>query len=198
VVTAQRRQENLQTVPVSVTALSGSTLEQLQVSTTAELSQFTPSLHIYSEDIGSEFYTIRGIGRTSEDLSADPGVAGVPERCLPFEAGGGEPRAVRHPAVEVLRDRRALFYGKNATAGAINIITNPPTIRPVRECWAATTAASTSTGALSGPLSEGVSGRSHSCRRTATASITTHHRRHGEQYRQAGRARQLRLKPADK
>src|SRR5438876_12061841 len=75
IVTAQRRAENLQTVPISVSAIQGAELERLQISTTSELSEFTPSLHIYAETVGSEFYTIRGIGRTSEDLSADPGVA---------------------------------------------------------------------------------------------------------------------------
>src|SRR4030081_304234 len=75
VVTAQRRAENLQTVPISVSAIQGTELERLQITNPSELSQFTPSLHIYAENIGSEFFTVRGIGRTSDDLSADPGVA---------------------------------------------------------------------------------------------------------------------------
>jgi len=153
VVTAQRRQENLQTVPVSVTALSGSTLEQLQVSTTAELSQFTPSLHIYSEDIGSEFYTIRGIGRTSEDLSADPGVAVFLNDAYLSRQAVANLGLFDTQRVEVLRGPQGTLYGKNATAGAI---TSSLTLRPIRSpgmgrCWAATTAASISTARSADP-----------------------------------------------
>lgn len=161
VVTAQRRQENLQTVPVSVTALSGSTLEQLQVSTTAELSQFTPSLHIYSEDIGSEFYTIRGIGRTSEDLSADPGVAVFLNDAYLSRQAVANLGLFDTQRVEVLRGPQGTLYGKNATAGAINIITNPPTdtFSGYGEVLGGNYGRINLDGALSGPLTEGASGR---------------------------------------
>jgi iron complex outermembrane recepter protein len=161
VVTAQRRPEDLQTVPVSVTAISGEALEQLQISTTAQLSQFTPSLHIYSEDIGSEFYTIRGIGRTSEDLSADPGVA-------VFLNGGYLARqAVANlglfdvQQVEVLRGPQGTLFGKNATAGAINITTKAPTdtLSGYADVLAGNYSRINGDGAVSGPLAAGITGR---------------------------------------
>jgi len=127
VVTAQRRLQNAETVPIAVSTLSGEDLKNLKIDTTAGLSQFVPSLHIFAEDIGSEYYTIRGIGRAADDLSVDPGVAvflndGYLPR--PGEANMGLFDVDR---VEVLKGPQGTLYGKNATAGAINIITRGPT-----------------------------------------------------------------------
>lgn len=127
VVTAMRREEKLSTVPASITALDGSTLETLNIGTTEALSQFTPSLHIYAEAVGSEKYTIRGIGRTSEDLSADPGVAIFLNEVYVPRQSAANLAFFDTQRVEVLRGPQGTLYGKNASAGAINIITRAPT-----------------------------------------------------------------------
>ena len=127
VVTAMRREERLSTVPASITALDGASLEKLNIQTTEALSQFTPSLHIYAEAVGSEKYTIRGIGRTSEDLSADPGVAiFLNEVYIPRQSAANL-AFFDTQRVEVLRGPQGTLYGKNASAGAVNIITRAPT-----------------------------------------------------------------------
>jgi iron complex outermembrane receptor protein len=161
VVTAQRRQENVQTVPVSVTALSGDSIKDLQIATTAELSQFTPSLHIYAEDIGSEFYTIRGIGRTSEDLSSDPGVAVFLNDAYLARQAIANLGLYDTQRVEVLRGPQGTLYGKNATAGAINILTNAPTdtFSGYGEVLGGNYGRLNVDGAISGPLGDGVAGR---------------------------------------
>jgi len=161
VVTAQRRKENLQTVPVSVTALAGTLLNELQVATTAELSQFTPSLHVYSEAVGSEFYTIRGIGRTSEDLSADPGVAVFLNDAYLSRQAVANLGLFDTQRVEVLRGPQGTLYGKNATAGAINIVTNAPTdsLSGYGEILGGNYGRLNFDGAISGPLTNGVAGR---------------------------------------
>jgi iron complex outermembrane receptor protein len=127
VVTAMRREEKLGTVAASITAIDGGTMEKLNVDTTEALSQFTPSLHIYAEAVGSEKYTIRGIGRTSEDLSADPGVAIFLNEVYVPRQSAANLAFFDTQRVEVLRGPQGTLYGKNASAGAINIITRGPT-----------------------------------------------------------------------
>lgn len=157
VVTAMKREEKLIDVPVSITAIDGAAIERLNIGTTEGLSQFTPSLHIYAEAVGSEKYTIRGIGRTSEDLSADPGVAVfLNEVYIPRQA---EANLALYDTqrVEVLRGPQGTLYGKNATAGAINIITRQPTeeLSGYGEVAYGSFDRVALKGAISGPLSEG-------------------------------------------
>lgn len=161
IVTAQRRAENLQTVPISVSAIVSAELKRLQVTTTAALSQFIPSLHIYAEDIGSEFYTIRGIGRTSEDLSADPGVAVfLNEVYLPRQAEANL-GLFDVDRVEILRGPQGTLYGKNATAGAISIATRAPTeeLSGYADVTVGNYGRINADGAISGKLSNAVLGR---------------------------------------
>jgi iron complex outermembrane receptor protein len=161
VVTAQRRAENLQTVPISVSVLQGVELQRLQITSPAELSQFTPSLHIYAEDIGSEFYTVRGIGRTSEDLSADPGVAVfLNEIYLPRQAEANV-GLFDIERVEVLRGPQGTLYGKNATAGAINIATRAPSdqFSGYADVTAGNYGRINVDGAVTGQLAKGLDGR---------------------------------------
>ncbi|MCB2107132.1 MAG: TonB-dependent receptor [Rhodobacteraceae bacterium] len=157
VVTAQRREQNLSDVPISITAMEGRMLERLNIATTEGLSQFTPSLHIYAEAVGSEKYTIRGIGRTSEDLSADPGVAVFLNDIYVPRQAEANMAMFDVQRVEVLRGPQGTLYGKNATAGAINIITREPTEEPSGYLEAAYGSFDRVTvkGAVSGPLSDG-------------------------------------------
>ena len=129
IVTAQRRgrAEDAQSVPISITALSGETLEQLQIKNVEDLSQYTPSLHVFSETVDSAFYTIRGIGRTSDDLSADPGVAVFLNDIYMSRQAASNVGYFDVDRVEVLKGPQGTLYGKNATAGAINVITREPT-----------------------------------------------------------------------
>ena len=161
IITAQRRAENLQTVPISVSAIQGSELERLQISTTSALSQFTPSLHIYAETIGSEFYTIRGIGRTSEDLSADPGVAVFLNDIYLARQAEANLGLFDVERVEVLRGPQGTLYGKNATAGAINIATRAPTqdLSGYADVIFGNYGRINVDGAISGKISDGVLGR---------------------------------------
>ncbi|MBL8630402.1 MAG: TonB-dependent receptor [Rhodospirillaceae bacterium] len=156
VVTAMRREENLNTVPVSITAIDGKTLETLNIGSTEGLSQFTPSLHIYAEAVGSEKYTIRGIGRTSEDLSADPGVAiFLNEVYIPRQSAANL-ALYDTQRIEVLRGPQGTLYGKNATAGAINVITRQPTeeLSGYGEIAGGSFGRVTLKGAVSGPFVE--------------------------------------------
>jgi iron complex outermembrane receptor protein len=126
VVTAQRREESLFDVPIAITALSGDFLEQRQVFTAEALSLFTPSLHIFAEAVNTEFYTIRGIGRANEDLGSDSGVAMFIDDVYVARQGAANLVLFDVERVEVLRGPQGTLWGKNATGGAINVITRKP------------------------------------------------------------------------
>jgi iron complex outermembrane receptor protein len=127
VVTAQRREESLYDVPIAITALSGDFLEQNQVFTAEALSLYTPSLHIFAEAVNTEFYTIRGIGRANEDLGSDSGVAVFIDDVYVARQGAANLVLFDVERAEVLRGPQGTLWGKNATGGAINVITRKPT-----------------------------------------------------------------------
>lgn len=126
VVTAQRREESLFDVPVAVTAIAGDFMEQQQVFTAEQLSLYTPSLHIYQEAVNTEFYTIRGVGRANEDIASDSGVAVFIDDVYVARQGAANQLLFDVERAEVLRGPQGTLWGKNATGGAINIVTRKP------------------------------------------------------------------------
>jgi len=126
VVTAQKRAENLQDVPISVTALSSNALETTGFDNLSDLSRLTPSLQL--SNFGPiAFVTLRGIGNENTTAGGDPSVA------LHYDGVYlGRPVATLFTAfdterVEVLRGPQGTLYGRNATGGSINYITKKPT-----------------------------------------------------------------------
>ncbi|MGH6617559.1 TonB-dependent receptor [Sphingomonas sp.] len=127
VVTAERRSSSVQDTPIAITAFTGTALAEQGIVNVENLSEVTPSLQIYAEQINNEEYTIRGIGRSNEDLTTDSGVAvNINDAYLaqPSEANAALFDIER---VEVLRGPQGTLYGKNAVGGVINIITRKPT-----------------------------------------------------------------------
>jgi len=125
VVTAQRRAENLQEVPVAITALTGQALASSGISTTADLSAVTPGLVMTSSLARAQPY-LRGIGtqgtQPGEEGSVATYVDGVYYASLAanFFALSGVER------VEVLKGPQGTLFGRNATGGLIHIITREP------------------------------------------------------------------------
>tara|TARA_R110002049_G_scaffold54526_6_gene151727 strand:+ start:3927 stop:6176 length:2250 start_codon:yes stop_codon:yes gene_type:complete len=130
VVSAQRREQSLYDVPIAITALSGEFLERQQVFTAEQLSLYTPSLHIFAEAVNSEFYTIRGIGRANEDLGSDSGVAMFINDVYVARQGAANLVLFDVERAEILRGPQGSLWGKNATGGAINIVTRKPGSEP--------------------------------------------------------------------
>jgi iron complex outermembrane recepter protein len=126
VVTAERRSEGLQNVPIAITALTGNTLEEAGVNSVGELVQLTPSLQ-FGERFGNVFIAVRGIGQAGQDIGSQSGVTvsqdGVP--LLNHFMMDGTFLDVSQ--VAVLRGPQGTFEGRNATGGAINVYSNLPT-----------------------------------------------------------------------
>lgn len=125
VVTAQKREENIQDVPIAVSAFSGEQLTTLGIESTKDLTRITPGLQ-FSEIAGFTLVYLRGVGTDSFLPYADPSVATyVDGLYIPAQQGlvnslGGVER------VEVLKGPQGTLFGRNSTGGAINVITKSP------------------------------------------------------------------------
>jgi len=127
VVTAQRREERLSDVPLSITAVTGDSLQRLGVSDTADLAKIVPGFTFAQGTSNAPIYTLRGVGMNDTTLSAGPTVAVyIDEIPLPF---GVMTRgsAFDLQRVEVLKGPQGTLYGLNSTGGAINYISAKPT-----------------------------------------------------------------------
>ena len=124
VVTAQRRKQSLQKTPVAVTAVTGDGLVEQGVRTVADIAVLVPSLQIAP----SGTIALRGVGESNINEKGENAVAvhvdGVYLSRPASVMGAGLFDIER---VEVLRGPQGTLYGRNATSGSMNIITNAPT-----------------------------------------------------------------------
>ena len=125
IVTAQKRVSTVQDTPVAITAYSGEVLANFVVTDAADLNGKVPNLHIGKNGPDMEI-SIRGINSTNNFESGDPAAAfHIDGIYLARPIGAG---AVFYDLerVEVLNGPQGTLYGRNATAGSINVITNKP------------------------------------------------------------------------
>ena len=126
VVTAEKRGGNLEKVPVAVTAFSAAQRDLLGIKSIQDLTDFTPGFSYTSFD--NRPY-MRGVGRQSDNLAIDPGVATYIDGVY---AGANASTILQNDSlfidnVEVLRGPQTTLYGQNADGGAINMVSRHPT-----------------------------------------------------------------------
>ena len=126
VVTAQRRSENLQKTPLTVSAVTGDKLESQGIKTVVDLSAQVPALQISSSGSGAAVVFLRGIGSTNTTEVGDPAVAYHMDGIYIARSTSVGALFYDVDRVEVLRGPQGTLYGRNATAGAINVITKQP------------------------------------------------------------------------
>jgi len=127
VVTAQKRSQSLNDVPLSVSAVSGDQLSNLGISDVKDLAKAIPGFTYTESAFGTPVYTLRGIGFYDTSLGAKPTVSVyLDEAPLPFSilTRGATLDLER---VEVLKGPQGTLFGQNATGGAINYIAAKPT-----------------------------------------------------------------------
>lgn len=125
IVTAQRREESVQRSSLAIDVVTGKDLQEAGVSQPADLTRIVPGLQLAQLGPTAQPY-IRGVGNSSNTGAADSGVA--------FNVDGiyvGQPVAYGLSfydlaRIEVLKGPQGTLYGRNATGGAINLITNQP------------------------------------------------------------------------
>ena len=125
VVTAQRRSENLQNVPISVTAVSAAKLQAANIVSTADLAAVTPAI-TFSDVNGFLETRIRGIGNSSAGASIEDSVATYIDGVYIASATGSLLNLSNIQQVEVLDGPQGTLFGRNATGGLIQVITKDP------------------------------------------------------------------------
>jgi len=126
VVTAQKRAENVQDVPISVTAFSGETLEAAGVQDIRDLRRITPSLYLAtSSNTSNTRIMLRGIG-TNGNTAVEPSVATFVDGVYVPRIGSMLAGLNDIGSVEVLRGPQGTLFGRNASMGAVLIRTQAP------------------------------------------------------------------------
>ncbi len=129
IVTAQKRAENLQKVPISVTAVTGAAVSQLHAVTLQGLSGTIPNIQLnnFSNTPNSAVISIRGIGVVEPDPYAGNTVSIVYDGVPQFFSMGALVDLYDIERVEVLRGPQGTLFGANTTGGVVNIVTAQPT-----------------------------------------------------------------------
>ncbi len=132
IVTAQRRAQNVQDVPLAVTAFSQQQLEAAQIDDAADLVRFTPSVTGgLNTGTGSalSFY-IRGLGSTEQVATFDVPVATYVDEIYYARQSANAVSLFDIERVEVLRGPQGTLFGRNTTGGAVSIVTRKPASEP--------------------------------------------------------------------
>lgn len=163
IVTAERRQQNLQAVPLSVTALGGDAIAAMRIQEASDIGRYTPGVDIgTSAQARSSTTRIRGIGGAGDGWPGTDSPVGI------FVDGVYYGRSADLAVdlfdlerIEVLRGPQGTLYGKNVSAGAINIISKKPSesLEGRLEATAGSFNRREFRGYISGPLSESVSAK---------------------------------------
>lgn len=161
VVTAQKRSESVNDVPITITAISGEKMKALGITDTRDIGKVTPGFTFSKSGVGTPVYTLRGVGFNDQSFFASPTVSVyVDEAPLPFSFMSKGPN-VDVERVEVLKGPQGTLFGRNTTGGAINYISKKPGDN--LEVAASATYGSFSTyeleGMVSGPVTDTLGAR---------------------------------------
>lgn len=127
IVTAQKRNERLSDVPMSITAVSGEQLTEKGINSAADLEKVVPGLTYRLSQNGTPVFSIRGIGFYSEQAAVAPTVTIYTDQIpLPY-ARMSQGAALDVERVEILKGPQGTLFGQNATGGAVNYIAAKPT-----------------------------------------------------------------------
>ncbi|WP_374471022.1 TonB-dependent receptor [Phenylobacterium sp.] len=126
VVTAEKRAEGLQNIPIAITAISDATLQRAGAKEVGDLVQLTPSLQFGTRST-NVFIAMRGIGQAGQDIGSQSGVTVSLDGVPLLNHFMMNPAFLDIERVEVLRGPQGTIAGRNATGGAININSKGPT-----------------------------------------------------------------------
>ena len=163
IVTARRRQETAQEVPLAISVIRGDSIEATGNFNVVKLQQLAPTLQVYTTNPRNTSVNIRGLGvpfgLTSDGF--EQGVGIYVDDVYNSRVAAATFDFLDVAQVEVLRGPQGTLYGKNTTAGAINITTNQPTFdfEGRAELTVGNLNYKQAKAAISGPLSDTVAAR---------------------------------------
>lgn len=175
IVTAQKREQSLQDVPIVVTSLSQETLQDAGVRDIKDLQILTPGLTVTST--ASEASTtarIRGVGTVGDNPGLESSVGVVIDGVYRSRNSVGFGDLGELSRIEVLKGPQGTLFGKNTSAGVINIITEAPSFTPGynAELTAGNYEALGASGSVTGPITDTLAMRLYAGRRVRDGFYT--------------------------
>jgi len=155
VVTAEKREQNLQDVPVAISAYTSAKRDLVGINSVQDMTNFTPGLQYSSQ---TDRISLRGVGRLNNSHAADSSVAVYSDGIYSTSTVQAGETPIFIDRTEVLRGPQGTLYGRASVGGAINIVSRRPTkdwYAEVRGTYANYNH-SLLEGAVSGPLSDNV------------------------------------------
>lgn len=126
IVTAQRREQSLQDVPIAVTAFNAEVLERTVATGIQDIAAKAPGVTLTQFNIGEPQLYIRGVGTATDSAASDPSI-GISIDEVPIGRAGASSLAFLDlERVEILRGPQGTLYGRNASGGALNVYTRRP------------------------------------------------------------------------
>lgn len=125
-ITAQKREQNLQDVPIAVSAFSGDTVKALGAQSVNDLGMFSAGVETNASATTQAKYSIRGIGTSDFSAGSDPSIGIYVDGIYASRSGSAQVNFNDIERVEILRGPQGTLFGRNAAGGAINIITKKP------------------------------------------------------------------------
>ncbi len=168
IVTAQKREQNLQDVPIVVTSLSAETLQDAGVRDIKDLQILTPGMTVTSTSSeASTTARIRGVGTVGDNPGLESSVGVVIDGVYRSRNSVGFGDLGEMQRIEVLKGPQGTLFGKNTSAGVINIITEAPSFTPEfnAELNVGNYGAMGASGSVSGPISDTLAFRLYAGRR---------------------------------
>ncbi len=131
VVTAEKRSENLQNVPIAITAFTAESLRAHGITDITSLSHLTPNVNLdggapFSGDSSVLSASIRGIGQDDFAFNLDPGVGVYLDGVYLARTIGANQNLLDVDRIEILKGPQGTLFGRNTIGGAINIVTHVP------------------------------------------------------------------------
>ncbi len=127
IVTAQKRYETTQEVPIAISAFTEDTLKNINAQNITDLGRFTPGLEARNPSATQPDFSIRGITTDDFGIGSEPSVAIYMDGVYVGRSGSAQLNFNDIERVEILRGPQGTLFGRNAAAGAISVITKKPT-----------------------------------------------------------------------
>jgi outer membrane receptor protein involved in Fe transport len=127
IVTASKREQTLQEVPISVSVTSGETLETAQIRDVLDLQTVTPSLRVSQlQSASATTFIIRGFGNGDNNFGIEPSVGVFIDGVFRSRSAAALSDLNMVQRIEVLNGPQSTLFGKNASAGVISVVTKEP------------------------------------------------------------------------
>ncbi|MEM9880271.1 MAG: TonB-dependent receptor plug domain-containing protein, partial [Pseudomonadota bacterium] len=158
VVTARRRAESLQEVPIAISAFSESRISELQADDLSGLQYSVPNFYFDEGDASNAVVYLRGVGQNDSLAFADAGVGVYVDDVFVARSQAAFLELFDVERVEVLRGPQGTLYGRNTIGGAVKFISRKPTddLEGYLEAGYGNFDFFSARGRISGPLIEGV------------------------------------------